>query len=45
MTRTRFALILYFRMMAHKAACIHCQTIKTGYKNTADVKGNFHTSF
>ena len=49
MARTRFALILYFRMVAHKAAC---HTLSKAFLNqrrhgtdSADVGGTFHTGF
>ena len=50
MVRTRFALILYFRVVAHKAAC---HTLSKAFlKNqcrhgtdSADVGGTFHTGF
>ena len=49
MVRTRFALILYFRMVAHKAAC---HTLSKAFFeidedmvqiDSADVGGTFHT--
>ena len=49
MVRTRFALILYFRMVAHKAAC---HTLSNAFGNqskhgtdSGDVGGTFHTGF
>ena len=47
--RTRFALIVYFRMMAHKAAChtlskVFFKLMKNG-TDFADVGGTFHTGF
>ena len=50
MARTRFALILYIRMVANKAACrtlsnVALKSMKTWYKKKADVEGTFHTGF
>ena len=36
MVRTRFALILYFRMVAHKAAC-HTYSVKGFFKINEDM--------
>ena len=49
MVRTRFALILYFRMVAHKAAChtlskAFLKSMKTR-TDSAGVGGTFHTGF
>ena len=49
MVRTRFALILYFRMVAHKAAChtlskAFLKSMKHG-TDSAGVGGTFHTGF
>ena len=45
--RTRFALILYFRVVAHKAAChILSKACFNQYRHgtvSADVEGTFHT--
>ena len=47
--RTRFALILDFRMVANKAAChtLSKAFLNQGRHNTeyADVRGTFHTGF
>ena len=47
----RFALILFLRMVAHKAAChvttlskAFLKSLKTWYRS-ADVGGTFHTGF
>ena len=51
MMQTRFALILFFSMVAHKAACdaptlskAFLKSVKTWY-SSADVGGTFHTGF
>ena len=49
MVGTRFALILYFSMMAHKAAChslskAFLKSVKHG-TDSADVGCTFHTGF
>ena len=43
MVLTRLALILYFRVVAHKAAC-HNLVYKM-FVGPADVEGIFHTRF
>ena len=46
MVRTRFALILYFRMVARKAACQRLFSNHLRYgTDSADVGGTFHTGF
>ena len=49
MVQTRFALMLFFCMVAHKAAChtlskAFLKSIKHG-TDSADVGGTFHTGF
>ena len=49
MVRTRFALTLFLRMVAHKAACntlskAFLKSIRNG-TDSADVGGTFHTGF
>ena len=44
MVQTRFALMLFFSMVAHKAAC-HAPTLSLALLVQQDVGDTFHTEF